>query len=140
MKKPGPPSAASRETTAASTLPIRVRPPPNLSAPERKIFIHLVDSCAADHFKPSDLPLLRCYAEAIDLAERAACELRKSPVLDGKISPWVTVQEKAVRTIVALSLRLRLSPQARLRKAQSPQVPRSYYDRVNGQHADAYED
>ena len=34
-------------------------------------------------------------------------------MVDGKPSPWLTVQEKAVRALVALSLRLRLSPQAR---------------------------
>jgi hypothetical protein len=65
--------------------------------------------------------LLVSYVQAIDLAERAARELRRTPVLDGKVNPWIIVQEKAVRTIVALSMRRRLSPQAR---------PVSYYERM----------
>src|SRR5882672_6210534 len=104
-------AAASAITSHPSTT--RLRPPPSLSASERQIFADLVAACAADHFRPSDSALLCRYVEAIDLAERAAKELRKNPVLDGKISAWVTVQEKAVRTIVALSMRLRLSPKAR---------------------------
>jgi chaperonin subunit len=40
--------------------------------------------------------------------------LRLGAVIDGKPSPWITVQEKAVRAMVALSMRLRLSPQSRI--------------------------
>jgi hypothetical protein len=36
------------------------------------------------------------------------------PIVDGKASPWLVVQEKAVRAMTALSMRLRLSPQSRL--------------------------
>jgi hypothetical protein len=31
----------------------------------------------------------------------------------GRISPWTVIQEKSVRSLVALSMRLRLSPQSR---------------------------
>jgi hypothetical protein len=47
------------------------------------------------------------------LAERAAEQLREAPVVNGKPSPWLPVREKAVREMTALSMRLRLSPQAR---------------------------
>ena len=40
-------------------------------------------------------------------------ELRSEPLVGGKPSPWLTVAEKTNRAVVALSLRLRLSPQAR---------------------------
>jgi hypothetical protein len=78
--------------------------------------------------------LLVSYVQAIDLAERAARELRRTPVLDGKVNPWIIVQEKAVRTIVALSMRRRLSPQARhpnaLGKSSATPIPVSYYERM----------
>jgi hypothetical protein len=35
-------------------------------------------------------------------------------VIEGKPSPWIYVQEKAIRTLTALSMRLRLSPQSRI--------------------------
>ena len=65
----------------------------------------------ARHFRPSDAPLLCRFVEADALAERAAKELRKNPVADGKASPWLMVQEKSVRALTALAMRLRLSPQ-----------------------------
>ena len=119
-------SLAARAITTPSSLLTRLRPPPTLSESERKIFIDLVAACAVDHFRQSDLPLLNGYCEAVDLAERAARELRKNPVLNGKINPWIVVQEKSVRTIVALSLRLRLSPQSRIDpKTLARQLPHS---------------
>jgi phage terminase small subunit len=61
------------------------------------------------------MPLLEGYAEAIVLCRQANAELAQhGAVLNGKASPWLTVQEKATRAMVALSMRLRLSPQARL--------------------------
>jgi hypothetical protein len=92
----------------------RLRPPATLSEPERTAFIEIVDSCAAGHFVHSDMPLLCRYAEASVLAEQAARELRQGgAVINGRPSPWLTVQERCVRAMVALTMRLRLSPQAR---------------------------
>jgi hypothetical protein len=72
-----------------------------------------VAGCDRDHFRPSDLPLLVRYVEAAALGDQAAEQLRLGAVINGKPSPWITVQEKAVRAMVALSMRLRLSPQSR---------------------------
>jgi phage terminase small subunit len=92
----------------------RLRPPASLSEAERTAFIEIVNSCDPKHFVRSDLPLLCRYAEASVLAEQAARELRQGgAVISGRPSPWIAVQEKAVRAMVALSMRLRLSPQAR---------------------------
>jgi hypothetical protein len=77
------------------------------------LFRQIVANCAHDHFRQSDLPLLCRYVEAAVLAERAAEQLREAPVIGGKPSPWLPVREKAVREMTALSMRLRLSPQAR---------------------------
>ena len=80
------------------------------------MFANLVASCDPEHFRLSDAPLLCRYCEAVVLAEKAAQELRRRGAVtkDGRVSGWITVQEKAVRALVSLSMRLRLSPQARL--------------------------
>jgi phage terminase small subunit len=103
-----------------------------LSDPERRVFIEIVAACDANHFQPSDLPLVCRYVEAVVLAEEAARELREEgAVVDCKPSPWITVQEKAVRALVAVSMRLRLSPQAR--QPNNPKRPPtvSAYERMN---------
>jgi phage terminase small subunit len=84
-----------------------------LAEPEAKLFKQIISNCGHDHFRQSDLPLLCRYCEAAVLAERAAQELREAPVVNRKPSPWLYVREKATREMVALSMRLKLSPQAR---------------------------
>ena len=93
----------------------RLRPSANLSEPERDVFDRIVTACDPKHFRASDLPLLVRYCEVTALAERAATEMRSvGPVSTfGTTSAWLTVQEKAIRAMVALSMRLRLSPQSR---------------------------
>ncbi|MGY8677105.1 hypothetical protein Q2941_04730 [Bradyrhizobium sp. UFLA05-153] len=107
-----------------------MKPPSNLSPAERAAFLDIVNNTAPTHFQMSDLPLLCRYAEAIVLAERAAKELRGNAVVNGKASPWLVVQEKSLRAIVALSMRLRLSPQGRRPNNPPPKLttPASYYD------------
>jgi hypothetical protein len=61
----------------------------------------------------------------LSLAERAAQQLREAPVVGGKPSPWLPVREKATRELVALSMRLRLSPQARAKGHALPVKPRT---------------
>jgi hypothetical protein len=66
-------------------------------------------------------PAAVAYCQAVSQHDRAAQALRREgDVVNGKPSPWITVQEKAVRAMTALSMRLRLSPQARREKAQLP--------------------
>jgi phage terminase small subunit len=108
-----------RKATALSIIALdgqsaRPSPPATLSEPERELFVGIVAGCDADHFRQTDLPLLSRYCEATVLAEQAALELRNGAVVDGKPSPWIVIQEKCVRAMVSLSMRLRLSPQSRL--------------------------
>jgi hypothetical protein len=131
MGKRGRKSSAELATGAVDGRPARLKPPPSLSAAEQGVFLDIVASVAAGHFQSSDLPLLCRYAEAIALAELAAQEIRRGDaVVNGRPSAWITVQEKAVRAIVALSMRLRLSPQARKQYAAPPPRPMSYYERM----------
>jgi phage terminase small subunit len=124
MPQPGRKSAAALAIAAPESRVTRLRPPPSLAEPEAKLFRQIVSDCGYDHFQPSDVPLLTRYCESSILAERASVELRESPVLDGKPSPWLYVREKAVRDMVALSMRLRLSPQARSKGHALPGKPR----------------
>src|SRR5215211_7897288 len=92
----------------------RLRPPAWLPEPERRVFAELVADSAPTHFRASDLPVLCAYVEATVLSRQAMQQMREaSAVVSGKPSPWLTVREKATPEIFSLSLRLRLSPQAR---------------------------
>jgi phage terminase small subunit len=126
MRQRGRKSAAAMSVTiSVDGKPDRLQPPDHLSADERKRFTDIVANCDARHFRPSDTTLLCRYVESDALAERAAKELRKNPVVDGKASAWLAVQEKSVRALVSLSMRLRLSPQSRIdAKAIGRQEPR----------------
>jgi phage terminase small subunit len=113
-------SAAELAFTKPQPRSSPMRPPPTLSQPEAALFKQLVADCLPGFFKDSDAPLLARYCEAAILAERSTAELRRAPVTDdGRPSPWLYVREKAVREMVALSLRLKLSPQSR----KSPRHP-----------------
>jgi len=63
--------------------------------------------------------------EASILAERTAEQLREAPAVDGKPSAWLVVQKKSVRTLTALSMRLRPSPQARSKGHSLPAKART---------------
>jgi phage terminase small subunit len=125
-----------RSAAALNILPetrvIRLRPPASLPDPERTAFIDLVTACRADHFHPCDLPLLCRYAELIVLCDQAAAAIRaEGAVSDGKASPWLAIQRDAIRGLLGLSMRLRVSPQARQghRKAERP-PPISAYEKM----------
>jgi phage terminase small subunit len=94
----------------------RLRPPSDLGKEEQAVWRQVVLSCDERHFRSSDTPLLVRYCENVVLARRAAAALaQEGPVVGGRPSPWLTVAEKCDRALVALSMRLRVSPQARLR-------------------------
>jgi hypothetical protein len=111
---------------------LRLQPRADAPANVREIFLLLVRSVAVDHFRVGDSDLVEQYAQAIALARRAYDELEKSgPVIKGKASPWLIVLEKAHRSAVALSARLRLAPQARADPksiARDGGASMSYYD------------
>ena len=114
MRQRGRKSGANMGVLQVDGKPKQLDPPTSLSTAERAIFCDVVAGCDRDHFRPSDLPLLVRYVEAAALGDQAAEQLRLGAVINGKPSPWITVQEKAVRAMVALSMRLRLSPQSRI--------------------------
>ena len=109
-------SAASLTVIELDPRASRLRPPATLSDRERTIFADLVAACDPHHFRASDVPLLTRYAEACALADLAAEHLRTEGAVTtfGRPSVWLTVQAQTLKSIVSLSMRLRLSPQSRL--------------------------
>jgi phage terminase small subunit len=92
----------------------RIRPPGHLSAEARAVYEAMVASAGLDHFTTTDVPLLAEYATAAATAQRAAGMLdQEGHVIGGRANPWLVVQEKAQRAMVALSARLRVCPQSR---------------------------
>lgn len=123
-------SAAALATPRVDGAPELLKPPSYLGTAERRCFAALVESCGPAHFRRSDLPLLARFCEADCLAQLAAKHLKKEgAVVEGRPSAWISVQEKAIRAMVALAGRLRLSPQSRIdpktvgRQTERPAVP-----------------
>lgn len=128
-------SAASFITPTLRLKSDRLQPPASLSKQERAEFIALVMANKADAFKVSDLPLLVTYVQVICQLAEASKEIRKGVVHQGKVNPWVGVQERLIKSMVALSMRLRLSPQSRApNNPTRPVKPPNAYEEmvVNG--------
>ena len=106
----------------------RLRPPPELGEAEREIWVSIVAACGAKHFERSDNPLLVRYCQNVVLARQAAAALtREGAIIGGRPSPWLIVAEKCDRALVALAMRLRLSPQARREAPKAKgQLPSPY--------------
>lgn len=93
----------------------RLRPPEGLAPEVRAVFVDHVNANDPKHFVRSDTALLVEYATASVMARRAAEALeREGLVVAGRPNPWLVVQEKQVRAMTALAMRLRLAPQSRI--------------------------
>jgi hypothetical protein len=106
--------------------PSRLAPPSDLSPDEREIFCDLV---ASAHFRIGDLPLLSAYCRAIALERRSAAELAAGD--EKALARW----NGATKAMVALSMRLRLSPQSRApnnpsRPGGKAERPLSVYEKM----------
>ena len=111
----------------------RLSPPADLDASERQIFLDIVGTVAADHFRPSDLPLLSTYVRAIVREREASEQLAQGVVsIDNKLSSWVTVQAQALKQMMSLARMLKLTPLARRSNPSRPGKPQqlSYYDQM----------
>jgi phage terminase small subunit len=118
MAKTGRRSAADRAVIRpAGGFNRRLRPPADLGEAEQSAWRQIILCCDENHFQASDAPLLVRYVQNVVLARRAADALTaEGAVIGGRPNPWLTVAEKADRALVALSMRLRISPQARMRR------------------------
>ena len=114
-----------------------LKPPARLSPRQRELFLHIVGAVDPYHFSKSDLPLLAQYVGACDLCEQAQGNLdQEGAVIAGKANPWIVILEKASRSCVALSARLRLAPQSRFDRLRTGVTSRPqdgiYYEGDDG--------
>ena len=111
----------------------RLKPPDSLGPAEKRVFWSLITQVPATQFQPADLSLICRWCELTVVADRAAAEMATGNLVEnGLPSPWIAIHEKATKQLIALSLRLRLSPQSRMDKAPKTQAAKdlSYYDRM----------
>ena len=112
----------------------RLKPPDHLGPLEKRVFFHLITHAPAGQFREVDLSLVCRWCELSAVADRAAAELATGNLVteDGRPTPWLSVHERAVKGLVALSLRLQLAPQSRASKAPktSPAGTLSYYEQM----------
>ena len=111
----------------------RLTAPADLNPDERAVFVGIVGTVAADHFRPSDLPLLSAYVRAIVREREASEQLAQGVVsIDNKLSSWVTVQAQALKQMMSLARMLKLTPLARRSNPSRPGKPQqlSYYDQM----------
>jgi hypothetical protein len=104
MRTRGRRSAESLAINAVDGTPARLTAPAGLTTKERALFLQLVNACSPNHLRAADTPLLITYVQAALLAR----ELGRDPK---KTREW----ERAARTMAALAVRLRLTPQSRKR-------------------------
>lgn len=115
----------------------------------RRIWKSLVADLPANHFRPSDYPLLRAYCEAEALHFEASQKIgqegaviERSALVKGrgealpevvtvgvKTNPWVAIQTTTAHTMAQLATKLRLSTNSRLSpgdvpKPKKPSSPR----------------
>jgi hypothetical protein len=130
-----------RQSSASRSFPVRssdrLRPPPELTAAEKRIFTAIVLDKPPAHFHSSDMPLLCAYTRACVLEETLARQIAKE---DKALLRW----ERACKVMTMLSMRLRLSPQSRSpthpsrpnpNGARAPSLP-NYYETMRLQSGD----
>ena len=112
-----------------------------MMARRRRFASSFANSCPPFQPTISGRAMARCSnstPQAILLARKAYAELEAGgPVIDGKASPWLVVLEKAHRSAVALSGRLRLAPQARADSRSAGRnkgAPPSVYDQMRNEN------
>jgi hypothetical protein len=105
MMQRGRKSAAALSVIDIKSVP-RLRTPPGLTDAEDALFRQLVGQCAADHFVPSDSPMLVAYVQAVLLTRGAFKMLDDSGM---GFQQW----QSAAKTMATLATKLRLCPHSR---------------------------
>jgi phage terminase small subunit len=118
QKRNGRISAAERATPVVATEPQEILTPEALSSGAQDVYQLIMGSVAEDHFADSDWPLLFHFCEGSALANTVITDLQKDPTNQKLLSVWT----QCMKVLGSLSLRLRLSPQARRARA-TPEKP-----------------
>jgi hypothetical protein len=114
----------------AGRLRTRPKPPDDLCPEAKAVFVEVVTNSREGHFQAVDVPLLAVYCEAIVQARAAAKIIREG----GGSDLVVKQQHNALSACFQLSMRLRISPQARqphVSRGSNTRPPSvNYYDRL----------
>jgi hypothetical protein len=114
----------------AGRLQRRLRPPEDLCPEAKAVFVEVVVNSDPERFQPADLPLLSIYADAVVQARACAKLIREG----GATELTVKAQRNALSAVFQLSMRLRISPQARqphISRGSNTRPPTvNYYDRL----------
>ena len=104
------------KSTGLTVLPApknkRKSPMPGMTKPARVIWIRIMGSYPADHFKPQHYGMLRACCEAEALYNRAVEEYESRPVSFNlksgveKESPWVGISIKCLSAMAQLGTKL----------------------------------
>jgi hypothetical protein len=137
MRSPGRPSSAAA-VLAYGHVPERLKPLADLNREARQVWLDLVSAAKPEHFQPVDAPLLALFCKMMVQAKRATAEIGKD--MAAASPSLLAAQAQAVRAAHDLSMRLRVSPQARsghVTKRTRETQPTSYYDRMRLERGNA---
>jgi phage terminase small subunit len=108
-------SIASLSVIQPTAEPAQLAPPGDLSDAAKRVWLGIVSTTEPDHFRPSDIPLMKSYCVSSAIADEAAAALAMDgTIIKGKASPWTKVFEVMTRAQNTLSVRLRLCPSSRM--------------------------
>lgn len=100
----------------------RLSPPTGLSAAEQFVWNEMVNSCDAEHFIPSDVPLMIGFCQSFVQQQRAMEQLKVHDLFilsdNGKVAqhPLVAVHKSFSGTVSNLAMRLRICPSTRIQQ------------------------
>lgn len=110
----------------------RLKPPVGMSASEQHVWKEMVNSCDAEHFIDSDIPLMVGFCQVFVQQQRAMEQMKNQPFFimsdNGKVAahPIVGVHKSLSGTLSNYAMRLRLSPSTRIQqtnKASGSSLP-----------------
>lgn len=98
----------------------RIPVPDGMTDMQKSVWISMVNSCSAEHFIESDIPLMISYVRIIIQVHRAMGEMEINPMTyvadNGKPAPHpiIQVHKSLSGTLSNLAMRLRLCPSTRI--------------------------
>jgi phage terminase small subunit len=107
VKQRGRKSAASMELICIDTRRKPIDCPAGLPREVEEIFEQTVASCAPQHFREADVPLLVSYCTATHLTRRYASSIREDATA---LKAWT----ECTKLQISLATKLRLTPSSRL--------------------------
>ena len=131
MPRRSPEALAGIAWRTQNEAQVKRMPPWYLSREAKKLWIDIVSSRPPDYFDAGSLPLLEAYCEATvhswDLMKRIG-DLPCTPANDREGARLERRSHKYVATLLGLATKLRLTPQANIRRGSSMLGERGWPD------------